>query len=95
MLTRAITSVFFVLTLLTAFYFGYLSTFFLFFVITTIGVEEFYSIVSKNKDYSPLKFFGLLTAIISFVILTMVIQNTISTKYLAVPFVFIFTMNKF
>lgn len=90
MLTRAITSVFFVLTLLTAFYFGYLSTFFLFFVITTIGVEEFYSIVSKNKDYSPLKFFGLLTSIITFVILTLVIQNTISTKYLALPFVFIF-----
>ncbi len=90
MLTRAITGLFFVLALLIAFYFGYLSTFFLFFVITTLGVEEFYSIVSKSKEYHPLKFFGLLTAIITFVMLSLVMQHTISTKYLVVPFAFIF-----
>ena len=90
MLTRTITGAIFVLTLLVAFYFGYLSTFFLFFIITTLGVEEFHTIVSKNKDFSPLKFFGLLTSIITFTLLSLTIQNTISTKYIVVPFAFIF-----
>lgn len=90
MLTRAITGLFFVLALLIAFYFGYLSTFFLFLVITTLGVEEFYAMVSKSKEYQPLRFLGLLTAIITFVTLALVTQHTIPTKYLTLPFVFIF-----
>lgn len=90
MLTRAITGLFFVLALLIAFYFGYLSTFFLFLVITTLGVEEFYTIVSKNKDYSPQKFFGLKTSIATFVLLSLIIQGNTSMKYIGIPLFLIF-----
>lgn len=90
MLTRTITGFFFVLALLLAISFGYLSTFFLFFVITILGVEEFYAIVSKNKEYSPINFFGLLTTIVAFSVFAFVAQTSINVKYIAVPLLLLF-----
>lgn len=90
MLTRAITGTFFVLALLIAFYFGFLSTFFLFLIITTLGTDEFYNLVSKSKEFTPQKFFGLLTSITTFVFVALIAQNTLTTKYLSIPMAMIF-----
>lgn len=90
MLTRAITGLFFVLALLTAFYFGSLSTFFLFLVITTLGVEEFYTITSKSKEVSPLKFFGIKISIVTFTTLGLIASGFADKKYLAFPLILLF-----
>jgi phosphatidate cytidylyltransferase len=90
MLTRAITGLFFVLALLTAFYFGSLSTFFLFLVITTLGVEEFYNITSKSKEVAPLKFFGIKLSIITFSTLSLISAGNAQSKYLAIPLLAMF-----
>lgn len=91
MLTRAITGIFFVMALLTALYFGNISTFFLFLVITTLGIEEFYSINSKNKEIQPHTFLGILSSIIIISSFALVLSNKIPYKYLSVSLIFLFS----
>ena len=85
MLTRAITGSLFVLVLLTAMYFGQLSSFVLFFVIVLLGTDEFYTLVKKSKEVKPVKFIGLLISILLFSIFALVAQDQIQIKYIVIP----------
>lgn len=89
MLRRAITGTLFVAVLLAATYFGSLSTYFLFFVIAVLGVDEFYSLVKKSKDINPTKVSGLILTI-SFYSITLIFQSIAPIKMLAIPLILYF-----
>ncbi len=90
MLTRAITGGLFVAVLLTAIYFGAISTFFLFLVIVALGTDEFYTLVKKSKEVKPIKVLGTLSSIVLFSVIALCSLNIISIKYFAIPLVLLF-----
>lgn len=85
MLTRAITGTFFVLALLASMYFGQLSTFILFLVIVLLGTDEFYTLVKKSKEVKPIKIIGILISISLFIVIGLVVQDSIPLKYFTIP----------
>jgi phosphatidate cytidylyltransferase len=83
LIKRAITGFFFVAALVLPVYYSAFGTFFIFLLVTLLGLDEFYSLTKKNKVIQPQHFFGLLIGLITFVLLALYFQHTISIKYFA------------
>lgn len=90
MLTRTITGVLFVATLVAAIYFNSLVALCLFVLIVLLGVDEFYGLVKKSKTIQPIKFWGLLTNLILIITLCLISQQSIKPKYVLIPLLLIF-----
>lgn len=90
MLTRAITGALFVAALIAGIYFNEIIALSLFSLIVLLGTDEFYTLVKKSKTIQPIRFWGLLTNLITFVILGLVILKIIDTKFIVVSFLMLF-----
>ena len=88
--TRALTAGGFVAVLLGCTYFGQVSFSILFFIVTLLGVREFYSLVEKTGT-SPQKLAGILTAALLFITVALVCMHYCSALILLInlPPVFI------
>ena len=90
MLTRGITGIFFVGSIVAAVYFGAFSTALLFIIITLLGIDEFYRMFKASKNVSPLRFWGDITSLSLIVILILFAQSSLSVKYLTLPVAMVF-----
>ncbi len=90
MLTRAITGTLFVAAIVAGVYFNDNITFFLFTLITLLGLDEFYGLVKKNKAIRPIKFWGSLTGVCLMVVLCLIAQQVVHLKLIFIPIVMVF-----
>ncbi len=90
MLTRAITGFLFILTVIAGVYFNSIIAFCLFTLIIILGVDEFYGLVKKSKTLKPIKFWGILTALVTSIIFGLVIFNILDLKFIFISVLMIF-----
>lgn len=69
LLTRGITGAIFVAVLLSAFYFGMVTTFVLMGVVILLGLLEFYNLFNANQQASPCKLTGVLGGVVLYLLL--------------------------
>lgn len=91
MLTRTITGFLFILTIVAGIFFNAIISLLLFSLIVLLGVDEFYGLVKKSKEIKPIKFWGLLTALISIIILSLIASNFLSSKLISIPLIMVFS----
>lgn len=91
MLTRSITGALFVAILVSAIYFNGTIALSLFCLIVVLGVDEFYGLVKKSKNVSPIKFWGLLSNLSLIITLCLIAQKSINQKYILVPIIMLFS----
>lgn len=68
--TRGITGAIFVAVLLSAFYFGMVTTFVLMGVVILLGLLEFYNLFNANQQASPCKLTGVLGGVVLYLLLS-------------------------
>ncbi len=85
MLTRAITGFLFILTIMAGVYFNAIIALSLFSLIVLLGVDEFYTLVKKSKTIQPIKFWGILTGLVSIIILGLIVLNIVALKLVFIP----------
>ena len=90
MLTRAITGFLFIITVIAGVYFNEVIALCLFSLIVLLGVDEFYGLVKKSKTIKPIKFWGVLTGLVTIIILGSIVLNVIELKLIFVPVLMIF-----
>jgi len=90
MLTRATTGALFVIVLLTSIYYGSYSSLLLFSIVVVLGIDELYNTVKKNKTIAPIKFWGILIGLISFIVICLIAQGVLKSKYIFITIPFIF-----
>lgn len=90
MLTRAITGFIFILTIMAGVYFNSFIAFSLFTLIIVLGIDEFYGLVKKSKTIEPIKFWGILTGLVTTIIVGLIIFNLVEFKIIFVPILMIF-----
>ena len=90
MLTRAITGVLFILTIILGIYFNALIALVLFALIVLLGLDEFYGLVKKSKVIKPIKFWGTLTGFVLMLTLCLLASGISPVKFVFVPVVMIF-----
>tara|TARA_B100000809_G_scaffold47690_1_gene42378 strand:+ start:36520 stop:37338 length:819 start_codon:yes stop_codon:yes gene_type:complete len=90
MLTRAITGLLFILTIMAGVYFNSIITLFLFTLIIILGIDEFYGLVKKSKTIQPIKFWGILTGLVSIITIGLIIFNMVPFKIIFIPILMIF-----
>lgn len=91
MLTRAITGTLFVAILISAIYFNSTIAFALISLIVVLGVDEFYNLVKKHKQISPIKFWGLLSNLVLVITLCLIAQSSIENKFVLIPIIMLFS----
>ena len=92
MLTRAITGLLFILTIMAGVYFNSIITLCLFTLIIVLGIDEFYSLVKKSKTIQPIKFWGILTGLVSIITIGLTIFKIVQFKIIFIPILMIFTI---
>ena len=92
MLTRAITGLLFILTIMAGVYFNSIITLCLFTLIIVLGIDEFYSLVKKSKTIQPIKFWGILTGLVSIITIGLTIFKIVQFKIIFIPILMIFTL---
>jgi phosphatidate cytidylyltransferase len=90
MLTRAITGFLFILTVMAGVYFNSVIALSLFTLIIVLGIDEFYGLVKKSKTIQPIKFWGILTGLVSTITIGLIIFKIIEFKIIFVPILMIF-----
>jgi phosphatidate cytidylyltransferase len=92
MLTRAITGFLFILTVMAGVYFNSIIALCLFTLIIVLGIDEFYGLVKKSKTIQPIKFWGILTGLVSIITIGLIIFNMVPFKMIFIPILMIFTI---
>ena len=90
MLTRAITGILFIATIVAGIYFNAIVAIALFSLIVLLGIDEFYGLVKKSKEIKPIKFWGTLTGFTLMMILCLIILEIIELKLLFIPISMLF-----
>lgn len=90
MLTRAITGFLFILTIMAGVYFNAVIALCLFTLIIVLGIDEFYGLVKKSKTIQPSKFWGILTGLVSIIIIGLIIFNMVAVKFIFISVLMIF-----
>ncbi|MBL4594445.1 MAG: phosphatidate cytidylyltransferase [Flavobacteriales bacterium] len=90
MLTRAITGVLFIVTIVAGIYFNSIIAMGLFTLIVLLGIDEFYGLVKKSKEIKPIKFLGTLAGVSLMIILGLLSQGEVQFKYIFIPIIMMF-----
>jgi phosphatidate cytidylyltransferase len=90
MLTRAITGLIFIITVMAGVYFNSVIAFCLFTLIIVLGIDEFYGLVKKSKTIQPIKFWGILTGLVSIITIGLILFKMVEFKMIFIPILMLF-----
>lgn len=92
MLTRTITGLLFIVTIVAGIYFNATITMCLFSLIVLLGIDEFYGLAKKSKELKPIKFWGSLTGLSLMVILCLLVLKIVEIKWIFIPILMVFVI---
>ena len=90
MLTRAITGLLFISTVIAGVYFNSVIALCLFTLIIILGIDEFYGLVKKSNLVAPLIFWGILTGLVSSITIGLILFEMVSIKMIFIPISMLF-----
>ena len=90
MLTRTITGILFVASIIAGVYFSSIIALCLFTLIVLLGTDEFYGLVKKSKEIKPIRFWGTISSVVLMITLGLVIQGKLRTSYVVIPVMMLF-----